>query len=76
MEVCQQGIKEVTFIKMGMRGRPAETRGEALRCRGTEMRNEWSHIHMRWIKIGRDNSGERDLSNTPDHPAQGSSARR
>ena len=33
-----------------------------------EMRNVWSHIHMSWIKIGRDNSRVRDPSLIPDHP--------
>ena len=31
---------------------------------------------MWWIKIGIDVSGVKDLSSTPDHPAQGSSARK
>ena len=32
--------------------------------------------HVWWIKIGRDTLGVRDPSPTPDHPAQGSSARK
>ena len=35
-----------------------------------------SHSHMWWIKIRRDTSGVRDPRPTPDHPAQGSSARK
>ena len=38
--------------------------------------NGWSHTHIWWIKIGRDISGVRDCSPTPDHLAQGSSARK
>ena len=38
--------------------------------RGAEMQNGWSYTLVWWIKIGR------DPSLTPDHPAQGFSARK
>ena len=38
--------------------------------------NGWSHIHMWWIKIGKDNWGMSDPSPRPDCVAQGSSARK
>ena len=40
------------------------------------MRNGWSHIHMWWVKIGRNTSRVKDPSHIPDHPAQGSSAKK
>ena len=53
------------------------------RGRGTEnwsgverWQNGQSHIHVWWIKIRRDTLGARDPSPKPDHPAQGSSARK
>ena len=44
--------------------------------RGPEIGKGQYHIREWWIKIGRDTSGPRDPSHTPDHPAQGSSTRK
>ena len=38
--------------------------------------NRWSHIHMWWIKIGRDTLGVSDPSPRPDGTAPSSSARK
>ena len=44
---------------------------------GTERwQNGWSHIHVWWIKIGRDTLGMRDPRPRPDDSAQGSSTRK
>ena len=58
----------------GQRCGEAQRGGEA--CRSAELQNEWSHIRVWWIKIGRDTSGARDPRPRPDHPAQGFSTRK
>ena len=40
---------------------------------GEARRNGWFHIHLWWIKIGRDSLGAMDPSPRPDHTAQDSS---
>ena len=58
---------------MGSQGREDEVwpqRG------GSDWQNGWSHIHVWWIKIGKDTWGMRDPSQRPDHTAQGSSIRK
>ena len=37
---------------------------------------KWSHIHVWWIKIGKDTLGVNDSSPRPDRTAQYSSARK
>ena len=68
-----QGFKEATFIQMGgRRGRDTvwcqELWGHWWRWNG------WFHIHMWWMKIGRDTLGASDPSPRPDHTAHGSNA--
>ena len=74
-----QGLKEATFIQTGRRGGNMEMCREACRHgvaqRGTDG-NMRSHIHVWWIKIGRDISGVRDPSPRSDHSEQGSGTRK
>ena len=44
--------------------------------RREEQQNEQSHIHVWWIKIRRYTLGVSDPSPSPDHTAQGSSAKK
>ena len=57
-----QGLKEATYIQIGRRGGDAE-----------RWWNGWSHIHVWWVKIGKDTSEASDPSPRPDYSAQGSS---
>ena len=60
-------------MQMGRRGRDMEM------CREVQRPRDMEQVvpHPRVVdNIGRDTSGARDPSPTPDHPAQGSSARK
>ena len=69
---------------MGRRSRDMVMHGEVQRgARGTEtwsnIKRWWdgqSHIHTWWLKIGRVTLVARGPSSSPDHPAQGSRARK
>ena len=63
---------------MGRRVRDAELQGRGMQtqCGSKRQWNRQSHIHLWWIKFGKDVLGARDSSHRPDHAAQGSSTRK
>ena len=78
MKSNKQGLKEATIIRqvggMETQGRGEETQCGADRWQWRQNRHGQSHIHMCWIKIGRDTLGAGSPSPRPDHTAQDSSA--
>ena len=64
---------------MGKRGREAEMlemHRDMVWSREVVGVEQWSHIHMWWIKIRRNTLGVSDPSPKPDFTAQGSSTRK
>ena len=61
-------------MEMGWKGKDTQCSGERWwqQCSG----HGWSHIHVWWIRIGRNTIGVSDLSPRPYGTAQGSSTRK
>ena len=73
---CLGGVETWRVVERWGEGQSLRSGVEPQEWHG-EVAEQAYHIHVWWIKIGRDTSGVKDLRPKPDQPeAQGSSARK